>query len=337
LVSDSSKFGIIPAFEIAFFLNAIAAFWIFTVKSPLNAVIFLAVGFSAFYILLSAANLILKWSKSRLSPTKHAFMMNLLLIAIGALAGINSIVSNKGSRQGFVIGLVEIIFLPLFGWSFMAFGAVQNQRERMEQSVLELNQVLKWEVARARMQQWQHRNWITRTLHGPVQNAIGGSAVKIDLALQAGEPTGLLKTELQEYIDSTIEQLSHFEMQVDFQSNLMQLKGFYAEVCKIFTDIDEQTLQAITRDLHAATATYEIIQEAVWNSIHHGSASEVEIRISLHDADLIELGIDDNGSGGTSQVNPEGLGTSMLEAVTLTWSRTFSKSGTSLRALITVK
>jgi nitrate/nitrite-specific signal transduction histidine kinase len=170
-----------------------------------------------------------------------------------------------------------------------------------------------------------------------VQNAIGGSAVKIDLALQAGEPTGLLKTELQEYIDSTIEQLSHFEMQVDFQSNLMQLKGFYAEICKIFTYIDEQTLAAIIHDRHAATAAYEIIQEAVWNSIHHGGASEVEIRISLHEGDLIELGIEDNGTGGTGKVNPGGLGTSMLEAVTLTWSRTFSKSGTSLRALITVK
>jgi len=63
----------------------------------------------------------------------------------------------------------------------------------------------------------------------------------------------------------------------------------------------------------------EVIRESINNAIFHGGASEVTIRVDHLSDDVLHLVVKDNGKGPDGEMN-FGLGSKLMDTVTLNWS-----------------
>jgi two-component sensor histidine kinase len=208
----------------------------------------------------------------------------------------------------------------------------------MESEVQVLNESLEWQIARARATLWQQRNKITRTLHGPIQGAIGGAAVRVDMALRKGEDTKSLHSELLARIDEAISQLDKDEAPTSRTLLLSQLQQLYEGVTEVRLEESKEATLQLNADPICASMAVEIIQEAVWNSIKHGKAKGIEVSLRLVEENILELKVKDFGTRETIRIgNREGLGTAMLNAVTIDWHREIGETGAELTCQLPIK
>ena len=336
LISDASNGRTLPAFKVSLTLIIIGAIWSFTVLEPRAAVIFLTSGFFGIWFFIAVGNEVLKRVVDRVSPLRRALIMSAMLIFIGAMTAATNFIDKTSGTEGAISSIADLVFIPILGWLFAGTTAAKHQHARMEQDFADLNKALDWEITRARAIQWQQRNRLSRTLHGPIQGAIGGAAVRLDIALNAKEPTEHLQRELFGNIIDAIETLNSRELLGDRQEMIIQLRKVYADLCEItFT---EQTLatERLSNDAICAVAVTELIQEAVGNSIKHGKAKSVSAAVNLLEDGQLEVRVTDDGKPESSSDQREGLGTKMLNAVSLRWSRNYGKNGTELVAVLPI-
>ena len=201
--------------------------------------------------------------------------------------------------------------------------------------MVEVNKTIAWEVARAGETQWQQRRALSRALHGPVQSAIGGAAVRLDLALQSGEPTEMLIDELRQRVVDAIDLLGAQQPDVDLAAAISQLQAVYQGACEIELHAKVPAMRRLAADSTCSTASTDLISEAVWNAIRHGKARHVLIDVTPTTPATIRITVQDDGTANEADHDARtGLGTQMLEEVTLEWSRTYTSSGTTLVALL---
>jgi signal transduction histidine kinase len=336
LVSDAANGRTLPAFKVSLTLIIIGAIWSFTVLEPRAAVIFLTSGFFGIWFFIAVGNAVLKRVVDKVSPIVRAILMSAMLLFIGGMTAATNFIDKTSGSEGAVSSIADLVLIPILGWLFAGATAAQHQRVRMEKDFADLNKALDWEITRARAIQWQQSNRLSRTLHGPIQGAIGGAAVRLDIALNAKEPTDHLQRELFGNIIDAIETLNSRELLGDRQEMITQLRKVYADLCEItFT---EQTLatERLGNDAICAVAVTELIQEAVGNSIQHGKSRSVSAAVNLVEDGQLEVRVTDDGKPESASDQREGLGTKMLNAVSLRWSRNYCKDGTELVAVLPI-
>jgi signal transduction histidine kinase len=74
------------------------------------------------------------------------------------------------------------------------------------------------------------------------------------------------------------------------------------------------------------------VKEGVSNAIRHGHAKHVEISILEDGADSIRIDISNDGD--TNISGRKGVGSRMLDEITMTWSRELTDSGVRLVARV---
>jgi signal transduction histidine kinase len=336
LVSDAASGRTLPAFKVSLTLIIIGGIWSFTVLEPKAAVIFLTTGFFGIWFFIAVGNAVLKRVVDKVSPFVRAILMSAMLLFIGGMTAATNFIDKTSGSEGAISSVADLVMIPILGWLFAGATAAQHQRVRMEQEFADINKALNWQIARARATQWQQRNRLSRTLHGPIQGAIGGAAVRLDIALNAKEPTDHLQRELFGNIIEAIETLNSRELLSDRQQMITQLRKVYAGLCEI--TFNEQTLasERLGNDAICAVAVTELVQEAVGNSIQHGKSKSVSVAVNLLEDGQIEVRVIDNGKPESASDQREGLGTKMLNALSLRWSRSYGKNGTELIAVLPI-
>ena len=336
LVSDAANGRTLPAFKVSLTLIIIGAIWSFTVLEPRAAVIFLTSGFFGIWFFIAVGNEVLKRVVDRVSPLRRALIMSAMLIFIGAMTAATNFIDKTSGTEGAISSVADLVLIPILGWLFAGATAAQHQRLRMEKDFADLNKALDWEIARARATQWQQRNRLSRTLHGPIQGAIGGAAVRLDIALKDKEPTDHLQRELFGNIIEAIETLNSRELLGDRNQMITQLRKVYAGLCEITFTEHALATERLGNDAICAVAVTELVQEAIGNSIQHGKSRSVSVAVNLLEDGQIEVRVIDNGKPGSASDQREGLGTKMLNAVSLRWSRSYGKNGTELVAVLPI-
>ena len=336
LVSDAANGRTLPAFKVSLTLIIIGAIWSFTVLEPKAAIIFLTVGFFGIWFFIAVGNVVLKQIVDKVSPFVRAILMSAMLLFIGGMTAATNFIDKTSGSEGAISSIADLVLIPILGWLFAGATAAQHQRLRMEKDFADLNKALDWEIARARATQWQQRNRLSRTLHGPIQGAIGGAAVRLDIALKDKEPTDHLQRELFGNIIEAIETLNSRELLGDRNQMITQLRKVYAGLCEITFTEHALATERLGNDAICAVAVSELVQEAIGNSIQHGKSKSVSATVNLLEDGQIEVRVSDNGRPENASDQREGLGTKMLNAVSLRWSRSYGKDGTELLAVLPI-
>ena len=226
----------------------------------------------------------------------------------------------------------QIFTMMFFEWNLglLLFLAqlVQLQRRETTERLEDVNKQLEVISSRLSQELWLNRKRMAALLHGPVQAALYASAMGM---AQTKNPSPEYLARVQKDIESSLEQLNNPNRleSVTLLSVLDQVKDLWSGSVEINIDIQNDLEAAITKEPLTCDATIEVTRELVTNSIKHGQATQVQVRISEIDSSRFSVEVIDNGQALDEAATP-GYGTKVLNELSLNWERT--RSGDTTRS-----
>ncbi len=185
------------------------------------------------------------------------------------------------------------------------------------------------------VQMREQRLALSRALHGPVQDCLTIAAFKLANALSRNEATPQLVSEVVESIEDEIIGTGFAEISaIDVDRALTDLASLWEGVVQIRTSIDEEVSTTLTRYPATTHTVMEVVREACSNAIRHGEASNVTIDIALGAKPMtIEVNVKNDGHP-VSPTSETGVGSFLLNELTLEWSRESITTGTIVKAIV---
>lgn len=194
---------------------------------------------------------------------------------------------------------------------------VDNQRVSFDVELREANQQLNLELNRTSQLIWHVRQRAAQTLHGSVQASLTAANMRILGADEVDED--LLEKVRQDLVRAT-ESLTNLDgPNLDLKTSLTDLVELWQGVCKVEVSIDDELFDLISANQVTSHCINEIIKESVNNAIRHGKARLVQISIQDLNDGSIQIKITNNGD--TNLFGSPGVGSQILDEITMNWSR----------------
>lgn len=325
-----------PAWTALLFLCFGGPFLLYQLPT-LYALQLLVAGAFIVWILTVGANGLLWLVQDRSVVTRVVLLVVGVLLAALLLAMSSVVLVRAPSDVLRRIILGDLILVPAVAFALVAARAARAQERsilsRLEASAYELD----WASARSRCIQWRQQRSLARALHGPVQSAIGAAAIHLEQAVAEERDTRELLAATRSQLLAVIDQI---DAEVGDPSPVETVLLEYAEtwrgVCEVTWELDPRAHRALEADPIARFALTELAAEACWNAIRHVEAGTVAVRITLPHPRSLRMLVSDDGvmSGGDG---PPGLGTQMLNDMTLHWSLERHSGMTVLEAEVPVQ
>lgn len=248
------------------------------------------------------------------------------------------------SVAGLVSGLFDT-FIPLIlpqtglwvltGWVTAVLPSLRDETQRVLAELDEVSVRLKEELVRINTAYRLQQKAIARALHGPIQDAMSVGSFKLAAAIQNGTATPELVEEVRELISGTLALLEREDKQApSLERSLEDFSELWEGMVDLRWEIDPAAAQALGEHyITAATAT-ELIREAISNSVRHGEARNVSIQVHCVDGNLL-MRVTNDGKPYLRSTG-KGLGTTLLDELSLNWKLENMEEGTVLTASIPV-
>lgn len=224
------------------------------------------------------------------------------------------------------------VLQPIRFWSFVAISVliswavtlVSATLRLLRETNLELQGTvddLKREVIGMNSSYRQLHKGISRLLHGPVQEAITSSMLRLKARFDTPDTSEYAVT-IRERIAAALELLDAPAVpHTDLSSVLEELKELWSGVVSINYVLSSEDLGLISQDQTAAYSVAELVREACSNATRHGQANQIEISLSVVvDQRAVDLVVDNDGVG-LSRKSRKGIGSQLFDEQTLSWSR----------------
>ena len=222
---------------------------------------------------------------------------------------------------GFAVGSIAIAVMR----------ALEIERRNFETDLKAAN-----EEAAAILSNLNQRIWVTRKnaaqlLHGSVQASLTAANVRLHQG-------NLTKTDLDKVREDITRAISALSIkntyELDIEDAIEDLIDLWDGVCDIETSISPQVIEFINQDATSVQCVNEFLKECINNAIKHGRATQIDIEIKPAGTTAVEVAVANDGKQ-TAQ-NQSGLGTRILDEITLTWKREQSASQTTVTGVIAV-
>jgi len=285
----------------------------FLIETPLNALVVLASVFFSIFVILGAIQL--ATIKVPVHPAVAAVLVAIFYAT--SLTPFYALVPAMGWNVQTEQIHALLLFGAIVGGTTFAAQFAQLQRKATTEKLAAVNQQLEILNASLRQELWLNRRRTASVLHGPVQAALFASAMKLS---QAEQPTPELVAEVEGDIQAAIEKLnnpSNLEG-ADITMLLNQIIEIWSDAAKIAIEIPKELEDSITRQPLASEALIEISREFITNSIKHGKASKVSLRVYRLDGLRIAIEVLDDGQGLPPGAKP-GFGSKLLTELSLSW------------------
>lgn len=239
---------------------------------------------------------------------------------MGDLTGVP--VSTSDVLSSVVLGSIIIVVTSSFGsWNRSRQEVIRDfEKEVREDEIASL--------ARSKALADTAREAAT-VLHGSVQSQLRACAAAVETATQSGDVVAVNRALVQAkaILEQPVPSLQRFaprDLGDAVRAKAGEWQGLMPVECTIDPDAEKVSGPMAA---HAA----DVVEEAIANAAHHGSASAVAIDIAReHEALLIVVTDDGNGPAG----GPPGFGSSLLDRFGGLWSLTAAEQGTTLTVRI---
>jgi hypothetical protein len=228
-----------------------------------------------------------------------------------------------------------LMIVPIFGWFIALGGAAQAESARIEDDITQAIAELSWLRARLNLVNWFEQGEFARVLHGPVQSAINKGIIQLTRG-NAGVSRAAVLNEVRSDISRALEPTLRWDGE---NRNLDELCSALATTWESLAQIDfamsPAAKGALANDPACASLSWDVIHESCENAIRHGKANWISVRIGDPRDRLVTVDVVDNGSEYVVDSQP-GLGSNMLDACAVEWSREREDSQTTLRTLLPI-
>ena len=256
-------------------------------------------------------------------------LLGLMIAAILVLLGLGTDFPAQAARS------VSAVLITGLGISLVRGARIQF--ERTESELASVTRELDWEIARANQLQRLQQKRLARALHGPVQATVNAAAIKMDAAILAGTWTPEQASTAQSDVVRALALLRNHDARdiVDLVNVFSRVQATWAGVSDIEVHAPDDVLAVVTQDPTCAHVLADIVTEACANAAWHARAPHVKVTIDQPSSHrLVRVIVEDDGGTQPAQDAREGMGTRILDEVTVEWTRSTKATGMRLVAVL---
>ena len=267
-------------------------------------------------------------------PKGAAFVIAVL---VGGLSlGVATLSYMHSEPQPFLFVAVAPILSLLISGPLAVAEAARDQDLALDSELCATTADLRWALARARERHRQQETALARALHGRLQASLAAAFLRLDRAAARGaDDDGLLEA-LRLEIGEAISSLDVIDSEPDPIDKVLALtQSNWSDVVHLGFSIDPPAREALAEDLLCARSVNDLIPELVFNSIRHAGAGSIEVSCDLADHRSLRLSVIDDGRGELITTR-YGLGSTLLDEASITWSRTRSGGRTTTTCVLPI-
>ncbi len=229
------------------------------------------------------------------------------------------------------------VLLPLVCWLAYIFTVLivtptvvfDMESKKLERLIEIENASLAKEIALFEQKVWVFkRRWLFM-LHGTVQSALTAALTRLQTFAESDPyQVSLIQADL-ERAEKALQTVPSND--IDFDKAAIELKEAWAGVCAITINVDLRASRALVTNLGSAYCVNEIVKEAIGNAVRHGTATAAMVSITRQKDDFIDIEVQNDGTAPPKR-RKGGIGSRMLDDITISWSLARSGRLTTLRA-----
>ena len=240
---------------------------------------------------------------------------------------------SLGIQEDFLVFIGVGVTLVLVGTVFVT--ALYDNRLFAVNRTKEANDENAALVARSRQEVWIRQKQIAKIVHGSIQSRLNAARIRLT---QAKIITPELVETVLADLESARAELSALPTPVttDIKSQLSELANFWHGVCTVTYSLDNQAQISLDDDSTATQALLEVVSEGVSNSVKHSQAKQVQLTITQVLATSVNLELVQEIRNPETKSFSSGLGTQILDQLTLNWSFKITNGTARLQAEIPV-
>jgi signal transduction histidine kinase len=173
-----------------------------------------------------------------------------------------------------------------------------------------------------RQARWVYERALSRALHGPIQSAVYAAALRIESSLKDGQaPSGLMSELQEELFEVLVATESVRTGRAVFWEAMRRLEATWRGVCEVRIDWRSESDFNPSENSPALTCLQDLLIEFVSNSVRHGSATRVDLIITISDTeDGTNIDLEATSDSPSVRQEERGIGSRMLDDWTLQWS-----------------
>ena len=293
----------------------------------LSLFIFLALTPSVFFGFKLARRVIPKFK----SPWREiAFTLMMELIAVpGVLATYLALIHTDDPSVYMVSGLITF---PIYSWIVTFGGALFEDLKNKRVALLQVQRQLNWAIARVNLLAWYNRGIISRLLHGPIQNAMHATVIRLRNRDTLTVVDNVIN-ELQQRIAFANSNIGAGVGTVDdLDKSLQEIRSLWNQIADVSISTTEEVLHSLVLDKPAAAIVIDLCSEICSNAIRHGKANDLRIELQINQSEIMVTMVD-NGAQPTEGTGL-GLGRRFLDNCSINWTTTRFESRNSLTVLL---
>lgn len=247
-------------------------------------------------------------------------------LATGLVSGVNPL---ENPMPAFYLSLNVVIPAVM-----VAFLRAYDFQAELNLAALEHSiEAVQWETAALRQQAWVQQKRIARFVHSDLQARIRAFALRLELS--GNQPREADIEELRNECETNLALGGEYQ---DFAKFITELQELWDGVSSIELKATDRVMDLLRRDRFTQIALVEIVREAVSNSVKHGRADRISVELEAdQSAGLgnIQVVVKDNGKSSGDET--AGLGSQVLQELTLGWELTKGPSGATLKAEVPIR
>jgi signal transduction histidine kinase len=252
----------------------------------------------------------------------------------GTALGLATLPYMQGEPQPFLFVVAAPLLALLISAPLAIAESARDQDLELESDLRESTADLRWMLVRARERYRQQEGALAHALHGRLQASLASAFLRLDRAVAQEADDVSLLVSLQAEILESVQALDVLGAEPDPIDKLIVLtQSNWSGAAELRFTVATQAKDALAGDPLCARAVNDLIPELVFNSIRHGGATAIDVRLDVADARTLSLSVGDNGSGDLTS-SRYGLGSTLLDEATVRWTRSRSETGTTTTCLL---
>jgi len=227
--------------------------------------------------------------------------------------------------------LVSSIAMPVLGllYQLIVLGAYSSRAELARLDGARVDMLM--QLSEARRRAWLRQRHLTHTLHSTVQSRLHAEARLVRSG--AGKISASERVQAIDVVTSALDVVkTEPEDSVDAVRAIRQLVDFWAGMCTITLDLDQEVGEFAPADDNFSRALQIVSLEMISNAIRHGHATEIAMTIARSSPESVTVVATNNGTRLPAGYHA-GLGLELYDELTVEWSLSNGKRVTARAVL----
>lgn len=228
-------------------------------------------------------------------------------------------VANKAAIYGSTVAFLSLIVVL----SLALLDSFDYGSRAYRDALVEQNHELTLEMTLFEQQVWAARKRWSLIIHGTVQSALTAALTR----LNAPDANKKMLDQAKKDLDRAIAALTNPPTgELKFAAAIKELIETWQGVCDVKIEANVRLKKILANDTPLCMCLNEILKEAISNAVRHGDASKANIKLTETKTGIVEVIVSNDGTRPVANKR-KGLGSSMLDELTLDWQLTFDPNG----------